>query len=217
MTYSARTDYQSDTSACGYEKRRMYSGIVGQRRVAIERSVIAQLIDDMSPNSTVLDCPCGNGRWLDVLAKHAVKLDAIDISEGMVRAAQKRSSGFSIPVDVRLGDAEHLDLVDDAVDYTFSYALMKHLPVSVQARVLTEFARVSAKGVICSFAVFRPVSHVLWRLRHPPESYPVMRDEIASMASTAGLQLKRLVKISQPLIGLEHFAVLAPKTPEARA
>ena len=217
MTYSARTDYQSDASALGYEQRSMYSGLVGQRRVAIEHSVINQLIAAISPGSTVLDCPCGNGRWLAALAKHAVKLRAIDVSEGMVRAAQKRSSDFSVPVDVRLGDAEHLDLVDDAVDYTFSYALMKHLPISFQAHVLAEFARVSAKGVICSFAVFKPVSHAWWRLRHPPESYPVTRDEIARMASAAGLELKRLVKISQPLIGLEHFAVLAPQTAKARA
>ena len=212
MSYGAKSDYQSDQSARGYEQRGMYSGLIGQRRVAIERAVIDRLVEGIEPGSAVLDCPCGNGRWLAALASRAGRIEARDVSEGMVRAATERARGIGVPTAVRTDDAEHLDLAEGAVDYTFSYALMKHLPNAVQASVLKEFARVSAKGVICSFAVFKPLSRAWWNYKHPSESYPLYADEVAAMAAAAGLRLDRLVKISQPIVGLEYFAVMAKRS-----
>lgn len=211
MSYGAKSDYQSDQSARTYEQRSQYRGLVGRRRVAAETNVIGKLVEGIAPGSTVLDCPCGNGRWLAALSARAGRIVARDVSEGMVRAATDRAKGDMVPVDVRLGDAEHLDLEDGAVDYTFSYALMKHLPNEFQARVLREFARVSAKGAICSFAVFKPMSRAWWNFRHPAESYPLTEQELSAMASAAGLTIDRLVKVSQPIVGLEYFAVMSKR------
>lgn len=211
MSYGAKTDYQSDQSARTYEQRGMYKGLVGQRRIAVERAVIAGLLEGIAPRSTVLDCPCGNGRWMKAIAARAGRIVARDVSEGMVRAAGDRAAEVPVPVEVRLADAEKLDLSNDAVDYTFSYALMKHLPTDFQARVLAEFARVSAQGVICSFAVFKPISKAWWSYKRPAESYPVAESELRAMAEAAGLRLDRLVKVSQPVVGLEYFAVMSKR------
>jgi hypothetical protein len=86
---------------------------------------------------------------------------------------------------------------------------MKHLPLPVQYRVLSEFARVSRQKVICSFAVFGRLSHEYWRFRRPPDSYPVLPEELDNMSEAAGLRLEKLVKVSQPVLGLEYFAVLS--------
>lgn len=215
MTYGAKTDYQSDTSARTYEQRSMYKGFIGRRRVEVERAVISGLADQIEPGSTVLDCPCGNGRWLEIIGRNAGRLIARDVSEGMVKAATERTATFAKPVEVALGDAENLDLANNAVDYTFSYALMKHLPIPVQTRVLSEFARVSSKGVFCSFAVFAPISRAWWKYKNPPESYPVSRDELAQMANAAGLVVDRIIKVSQPLVGLEHIAVMSRRPEKA--
>lgn len=212
MAYSAKTDYQSDASAQTYEQRSMYSGFIGRRRVEIERKVMMDLANRIEPGSVLLDCPCGNGRWLEIMGKNASRLIARDVSQGMVKAAKERTASFSVPVDVALGDAEKLDLPNNAVDYTFSYALMKHLPNDVQARVLQEFARVSSKAVFCSFAVFAPVSSAWWKFRRPPESYPLTRAQLAEMADAAGLVVDSVVKVSQPLVGLEHIAVMSRRS-----
>lgn len=209
MTYGAKTDYQSDTSARSYEARSMYSGLVGKRRVAVEQAVIADLASAIAPGAHVLDCPCGNGRWLGALGKRAGKITAVDVSEGMVRAATDRSNEAGVPVSVSLGDAEKLALPNGGVDTVFSYALMKHLPKDVQGRVLAEFGRVATTSVICSFAVFKPLSRAWWNFRHPAESYPLTENEIREFGAKAGLKLDRIVKVSQPVVGLEYFAVFS--------
>jgi ubiquinone/menaquinone biosynthesis C-methylase UbiE len=206
MSYGAKLAYQSSESAATYERRPVYSGLLGRMRGVTERRAIGQLVAAMEPGSTVLDCPCGNGRWFEALSARAKRIVARDVSSGMVAHARTRSLA-GVEIDVAVDDAEKLDLAENAVDYTFSFALMKHLPIPVQYRVLREFARVSRKGVMCSFAVFHPVSFAWWSFRKPSESYPVAFQELELMAAEAGLRLERVIKISQPLIGLEYFAV----------
>lgn len=207
LRYTAREDYQSSRTAETYEQRDMYKGVIGNRRVKIETSVIRQLADRIEPGSTLLDCPCGNGRWFEILSKNVTKIRAIDVSRGMVEYASQRKLPDSVSVEVGLGDAENLALADNEVDYVFSYALMKHIPVHIQFDIIKEFARVSRKGVFCSFAVLSPVSYAWWSRKKLTESFPVIREEIQNMANHAGLKLKELIKVSQPVVGLEYFAV----------
>ena len=73
MKYRAKEDYQSIDSARSYEQRPMYSGFLGKRRIAVENAVINQLSSDIEPDSRILDCPCGNGRWFAALSQNAKK------------------------------------------------------------------------------------------------------------------------------------------------
>lgn len=207
LKYTAKEDYQSRKTAETYEQRDMYKGVVGNRRVKVETNVIRQLADRIDPGSTLLDCPCGNGRWFEILSRNVTHIRAIDVSEGMVDYASKRELADTVTVEVGLGDAENLALADDEVDYTFSYALMKHIPVHIQFNIMKEFARVSKKGVFCSFAVLTPMSYAWWSRKKLTESFPVIREEIQNMANHAGLELKEIIKVSQPVVGLEYFAV----------
>lgn len=209
MKYGAKVDYQSIESAETYEQRSMYNGFVGRRRTQIERKVIYNLAAGIEADSTVLDCPCGNGRWFDALGQKASHIIGVDVSVGMIESAGRRQSEIKAELTTRTGDAEALDLDDGAVEYTFSYALMKHLPLPVQYRVLAEFARVSSKGVFCSFAILSTISYQWWKRRRPAESFPLVYEELEFMAESAGLKLERTVKVSQPLIGLEYFGVFS--------
>jgi ubiquinone/menaquinone biosynthesis C-methylase UbiE len=207
LKYTAKEDYQSSETARTYEQRDMYNGVIGSRRVTTETHVIRQLADRIEPGSTLLDCPCGNGRWFEILSKNVTRIRAVDVSKGMVEYASQRQLPASVSVEVGLGDAENLALEDNEVDYIFSYALMKHIPVNIQFNIMKEFARVSRKGVFCSFAVLNPVSYAWWSRKKLPESYPVIREDLYNMAKHAGLKLTELIKVSQPVVGLEYFAV----------
>jgi len=190
MTYSAKKDYQSDETAQTYESRSMYDGVLGYLRKRVEHRVINRFFNDLPESIKVLDCPCGNGRWFETIAQKANYIQAVDVSVGMTEYAKNRNC--SATVEVSIGDAEALELDDNSVDYVFSYALMKHIPISIQAKILKEFARVSRADVICSFA-------------EPEESYPLFQKQLEDMASKAGLKIVRKEKISQPLIGLEYL------------
>jgi ubiquinone/menaquinone biosynthesis C-methylase UbiE len=203
-TYSARTAYGEYSSASGYEERPFYRGPLGWYRKQLERSAIRALTGASEKGSSFVDCPCGNGRWFETLARRAKKIVAVDVSPGMLHFARDRAECLPHEIEFHQASAEELPLEDGSVDYVFSYALMKHLPVPVQYRVLAEFARVSRRGVVCSFGMLTSLSYAFWRRRNIAESYPVFREEIGWMARDAGLVIETVRRCSTP-IGLERL------------
>lgn len=148
---------------------------------------------------TMLDCPAGTGRLWPTLLTRADSLIAVDSSPGMIRHCNQRAERTGASVNVRQGDAENLPLEDDAVDWTFSYALTKHVPPDVQARMLGEFARASREGVICSFSVFDHVTYELWRRRGEPRAFAVAPEQVHWMARGHGLTVERRERCTTPL------------------
>ncbi len=202
LQYSAKDSYREEAMASSYELDR-YSGLLGAYRYRREQNAVGQLVDMLPPGVVIADCPCGNGRWWSVLSRRASHIMAFDISEGMRSFSSKRAQSFPTPVQVREGDAEHLPLDDEEVDYVFSHALTKHLPVPIQYNVLAEFSRVSKSGVICSFGIFSHLSYEVWRRRSLIESYPVFPEELQWMAKSAGLRIRTMRQCTTP-IGVEH-------------
>lgn len=206
IEYSAKHSYQAGSTREEYERLR-FSGIIGRYRYVREQEAVRSIINELPNGISMMDCPCGTGRWWPVLMKRARTITAIDISEGMRKVAKTEAANIGVEVHVLEGNAECLDLPDDAVDYTFSFALMKHLPVPIQYKILAEFSRISRKGVICSFGVFSHFTYEFWRRRHLKESYPVFREELEWMADAASLNILRLRKCTTP-IGVEHIVLL---------
>ena len=208
-SYGARAAYQDARAAEHYGDADGTGGRgpLGRYRRALERRAVARLTAHIPEGATVLDCPCGNGRWLDAIADRGGRIVGLDLSPAMLGRARGRADALGIEAAFLAGEVEHLPLADASVDFTFSFALTKHLPQPVQRRALAEFGRVSRLGVICSFAVFGPVSRALWRRRGLVESYPLSRAELDGMAREAGLRVRRLVRCSTPL-GVEHLARL---------
>lgn len=202
--YSAKRAYHATVSAEMYEERPFYKGPIGWYRKGLERRAISGAINRLPSGKSFLDCPCGNGRWFELLGQRASLIQALDVSPSMLEFAQNRAKTLPFEAVMQSGDAEDIPLDDEAVDYTFSYALMKHLPIPIQYNVLREFARVSRSGVICSFTIFGHISYEFWRRRKHEESYPVFVEELEWMAAFAGLEIDQIVRTSTP-IGLEHL------------
>ena len=200
--YSAKDGYQDYDQALGYERER-YSSLFGQYVYNRERRAVTSLVDMLPKDIVIADCPCGTGRWWEVLNRRAKRIIALDISEGMRQYAGDRAKDMDIDVEIQPGDAEHLPLEDASVDYVFSHALTKHLPVPVQYRVLREFSRAARSGVICSFGVFTHLNYEFWKRRGLVESYPVMYEELEWMAAEAGLKIRKTLKCTSP-IGTER-------------
>ncbi len=201
--YSAKTSYFKETSAVNYEKRKHYTGFLGNFRKHREKKIISEALDYLKEESDILDCPCGNGRWFGLLSQKAKLIIGRDISPAMIKAAGKTAQELSINTDIALGDAEDLSLSDSSVDYVFSFALMKHLPDSVKNKVLSEFSRVCKTGIVCSFAVFNKISYLQWKIRNKdPESYPIWKSDLIKMAEKFGLETVSIKRLT-PFAGLE--------------
>jgi SAM-dependent methyltransferase len=201
--YSAREAYLDHAIGVDYERVR-FSGVLGGYRWRREHAAVRAALEQVPQDISVLDCPCGTGRWWPLISTRARAITAIDISPGMLAHASKRATGMSVPVTVIEGDAEDIPLPAGAVDYAFSFALMKHLPRLVQYRVLSELARVSRLGVICTFGILGHVSYEVWRRRRISESYPLLIEELEWMADEAGLQVEWMTRCTTP-IGVERL------------
>jgi len=202
MEYSAKNSYRLGSSKEVYEKER-FSGILGHYRYAREQKAVTSIVDLLPKGISMADCPCGNGRWWSILARRAKHIIALDISKGMLEFAKEESKAFDIKIEIREGNAEDICLPDSSVDYAFSHALTKHLPIPIQYKVLAELSRISRFGVICSFGIFSHLTYEIWRRRRLDESYPIFIEELKWMASAAGLEAQRLYRCTTA-VGVEH-------------
>lgn len=210
LHYSAKNDYEDDNIVRSYEVDR-FSGLMGRYRYRREQAAIRALVELLPKEVSIADCPCGTGRWWPMLLSRAKKITAIDISSAMRNFASSRAKQFPKKIEIMEGNAEQLPLENESVDYVFSHALTKHLPIPIQYQVLAEFSRVSKMGVICSFGIFSHLSYEIWRRRSLVESYPVFFEELEWMAKAAGLTVQEMRKCTTP-IGVEH-TVLFKKWP----
>jgi ubiquinone/menaquinone biosynthesis C-methylase UbiE len=202
QSYSAKTAYQDHSVAEGYEEAR-FSGRLGRYRWRREQTAVRSMVERLPRGVKVLDCPCGTGRWWEVLDMRATAIIGADASPGMLRFAAERAQRSRAEVSLFEADAENLPFEDESVDYTFSHALTKHLPIPAQASVLREFARVSRSGVISSFSILSHASYEFWRRRRPPESYPLLREQLEWLTDAVGLEWEAARKCTTP-IGVEH-------------
>lgn len=202
LEYSAKNSYQTGSTQSEYVKER-FSCFLGRWRYEREQRAVASLVGLLPGGVSVADCPCGNGRWWPVLAQRANRIVAIDVSLGMLKFAREEAARYDIPIEVMEGDAEDLRLDDGSVDYTFSHALTKHLPIPIQYKVLAELSRISRNGVICSFGIFSHLTYEIWRHRSLVESYPVFLEELQWMAKAAKLNIRKMCRCTTPL-GVEH-------------
>lgn len=94
----------------------------------------------------VLDFGCGVGRLSLAWSRRARRVTGVDISPGMI-AKGKQFAGNTPNVELRLNEAGDLRCFpDEQFDLVFSHICLQHIPWSLTAGYLTEFARVCRRG-----------------------------------------------------------------------
>lgn len=205
MSYSAREHYTDPAVVGSYEADR-YTSALGRHRWALEQRAVNRILAVLPPDQYILDCPVGNGRWAERLTRAGHSVLGADISAPMLHAASVRLNPDG-PDDgsvklVRV-DAERLPFRDNCCDYVYSHALTKHLPAPVQDRVFAEFARVTRRGVVCSFSVLSGPRGLLWRARRIPEGYGRTPGELAALAHRHGMTVRAAIRCTT-LFGVER-------------
>jgi SAM-dependent methyltransferase len=124
----------------------------------------------------------------------------------MVEAASQKSLP-GVELEVKVGDAEHIDLADNSVDHLFSYALMKHLTPNLRLKVLKEFARVSRNRIAVSFGIANRISFWLWKLRGSSGPGTMWWTDLETIASEVPLSIGAVYRSGLPWIGMETIVV----------
>jgi ubiquinone/menaquinone biosynthesis C-methylase UbiE len=209
-----REFYRSSSVAEDYDFHR-FSTPERQKRNARKWAAIRKALSEATGVRTILDLPCGTGRFTGGLAREGFEIVGSDISHEMLH---KAASVEGLPQEIRgfvQANAEHLPLRNDSLDCVVSIRFMMHVDPATRVRMLREFHRVSRRWVIIDYRhcySFRYVlTHTFGRLGigRPPLSR-VSRKELNKEFADAGFAIRKVIRVSAPLLS-DKWIVLAER------
>ncbi|MHC4937756.1 MAG: class I SAM-dependent methyltransferase [Planctomycetota bacterium] len=190
--------YRTEDGARAYREkhRRTFLRRIADRR---EQTLLHRMLDRIGAFDSVLDCPCGAGRFLPGLAARARDLCGIDQSPALAAMARETAAAVAV------GDAGALPLRSGCVDVVICMRLLHHFPESAdRLRMFRELGRVARKGVVISFA-----DADTWRgARSRSRRIPLARAQLAEEAAATGLELDPNVLSVNGLFSRFSFALL---------
>jgi SAM-dependent methyltransferase len=214
--YAYKKDFYRDAAvAADYDQHRFTTPGRKRRNVRKWRAIqkaLAEATDVLS----VLDLPCGTGRFTGRLAEVGFEVVGSDISLQMMREAATSSQVDHPSVEGYVqSDAEALPFQNASVDCVVSIRFMFHVDPVTRHRILREMGRVSKRWLIIDYRhrysarwVAWQVRHALGLLREKPER--VSRRGLHSEFHDAGLTIRRVIPVRRWLS--DKWIVLAEAT-----
>jgi ubiquinone/menaquinone biosynthesis C-methylase UbiE len=153
--------------------------------------VVAQLRDHQS--ARVADIACGTGILADRIQRdlHPEAVYGVDMSEGMLKQAQSRSS----EIDWRRGPAEQLPFDDDALDAVVTTSAFHFFD---QPAALREFHRVLAPGGLVAVSTMSARQQFLPGSLRTPAHNPTPT-EMRQLFEGAGFTIVEQHRVRRPL------------------
>jgi 2-polyprenyl-3-methyl-5-hydroxy-6-metoxy-1,4-benzoquinol methylase len=210
-----REFYRSSQVAEDYDFHR-FSSPERQKRNARKWAAIRKALAHATGVRTILDLPCGTGRFTGALAREGFEVVGSDISHEMLHKAASIPDGQQAAIRGYVqANAEHLPLRNDSLDCVVSIRFMMHVDPATRVRMLREFGRVSRRWVVIDYRhcyTFRYVlTHTLGRLglgRTPLSR--VSRKELEQEFTEAGFAIRDVIRVSTPLLS-DKWIVLAER------
>ncbi len=144
---------------------------------AVQRALAAELGEGRR-EGMALDLGCGTGRWTRWLDRAWTRPVGVDISKGMLAAADPMHP-------YALTDVTALPFRDGTFDFALSVTVLLHLPHEAQTRAMREVARVLKPGG--TFLILEMVNRVAQREHTFPHPIPEWR----AMLEGAGFAVRR--------------------------
>jgi len=211
-----REFYRSSQVAEDYDFHR-FSSPERQKRNARKWAAIRAALREATGVRTILDLPCGTGRFTGGLAREGFEIVGSDISLEMLQKAASVTASAGLPT-VRgyvQANAEALPLRNDSLDCVVSIRFMMHVDPATRVRMLREFGRVSRRWVIVDYRHCYTFRYVLTQtfgrlgLGRSPLSR-VSRRELEKEFTDAGFAIRKVIRVSTPLLS-DKWVVLAER------
>lgn len=174
---------------CSLRKR-----LANRRELSLARAALAAAGHPKS----VLDIPCGTGRFWEVLAEDPDRMIyAADLNEPMLETAlAKRPADLVARVEAFQASAFDIPRPDNFVENVFCWRLLHHMRESDhRLQILKELARVSASTVVVSLWVDGNFKAWRWQVkerRRPHQNrFVVPRRVVEGEFAHAGLRVMR--------------------------
>jgi 2-polyprenyl-3-methyl-5-hydroxy-6-metoxy-1,4-benzoquinol methylase len=185
--------YESDSLASRWFNRVFRKAIFARYEIAMRES------GDVA-GGAILDIGCGSGVYSIELARRgARRVLGLDFSEPMLEIARRsaRAAGVGEAVEFRRGEFLAHDFGDERFDVTIAMGVFDYLEEAQP--FLTKMARLTRGKLLASFPKFSLVRGTARRLRYRLTSrgdvFYYTADRVAELATKAGLQQHRLVRL----------------------
>lgn len=204
--------YKSSEVAADYDEHRFRTP-KRQRRNVRKWNAISKALALTGDIKSIVDLPCGTGRFTGHLARAGYKVVGSDISlEMMHQAAGLESVKHANIAGYVRADAEALPFAAKSVDCLMSIRFLFHVDPETRRRMLREFGRVSRRWVIADYRhkySFRygvwKVSRLLGLTRRPFERVSVK--SMTAEFEDAGLRVAKIIPVRRWLS--DKWVVLA--------
>lgn len=210
--------YQSSEVASDYDFHR-FGSPERQRRNARKWKNIRRALAHAGGRSavrTILDLPCGTGRFTGHLARDGYEVVGSDIAMEMMQVAARQLAGTPRLHGYVRADAEHLPLADGAIDCVVSIRFLLHVDSATRVAIVREMARVSTRWLILDYRHKHSYRYMTLRLRQvlgipSARKLPqVSRAEMTSELEAAGVRVTKIFPVAR--FFSDKWVVLCEKT-----
>lgn len=156
--------YRSREVARDYDAHRFGSPKRARRNVKKWRTILRAL-DRTDGVSSILDLPCGTGRFTGHLADVGYEVVGSDISLDMMQVARTTIGRLPGLHGYLQADAERLPMREDSVDCVMSIRFLFHVDSATRVRMLREFGRVSRRWLILDYRHKYSFRYATWTIR----------------------------------------------------
>ncbi|HET9864392.1 MAG TPA: methyltransferase domain-containing protein [Steroidobacteraceae bacterium] len=204
--------YQSSEVAADYDEHRFRTPR-RMRRNLRKWNAIRQALALTEGVRTVIDLPCGTGRFTGHLARAGYEVVGSDISSEMMQQAASLPAvrHESIRGFVR-ADAEALPFRTKSADCVMSIRFLFHVDPQTRRRMLREFGRVSRRWIIADYRHRYSPRYAAWKISRTLglTKRPFERVSVKSMKAEfedAGLRVLKIIPVRRWLS--DKWVVLA--------
>ena len=202
--------YQSTEVAADYDEHRFRTPKRVRRNLR-KWNAIQKALALTNGVKTIVDLPCGTGRFTGDLARAGYQVVGSDISVEMMQQAAKLLAHDNIRGYVR-ADAEAMPFPAKSVDCVMSIRFLFHVDPQTRRRMLREFGRVSRRWIIADYRHKYSFRYGVWKLTRTLglTKRPFERVSVKSMKSEfedAGLRVVKIIAVRRWLS--DKWVVLA--------
>jgi SAM-dependent methyltransferase len=200
-TYAHKRTFYRDSAVAAYYDDERFVGPFKRRRNRLKWQRICDALATLDDIRSVLDLPCGTGRFTGSLATRGLRVVGSDISLEMMRRALEAVDGSDDVGGFVQADAEWLPFSDDSIDCVVSIRFMFHVPPPTRVSILREMGRV-APWVVVDYRHRYSYRYAKWRalraLRLTRRSLErVSRAGMEQEFRDAGLSVRRVLPVTR--------------------
>jgi len=207
--YPKKHFYRNPSVAESYHQER-FSHRRGMQRDKALRVALARALDAVRGIRTVLDLPCGTGRFTEFFCERGLRYVGADISREMLEVLVHDHGAQNPGIRLAQSDGEMLSFKDNSFDGVVSIRLFQLIPREAKIQVLKEMRRVSSRWLIVELMYVRSMrefgkgKYFLYKLLGREKALPVLDQDILD---AGWVEHKRI-----PLKGMKNWIGIYRKT-----